>query len=221
MAIIPGSKEYILYELIDPVTNEIRYVGQTSMGLKRRLSCHISKIEKTHKKYWINSLLSKNLKPIINEVKVCYSQEEVNLAEIELIDKYKKEGIKLTNLVSGGNVTSGYKFTEKQKEKMRGRKPHNLGKKVSEKQREEISKSLKEFFILNPKKGIPQSSESKKKIAEKNSKKIALVDDDNNVIKFFNSIKEASIQLNLKESSICKVCKGERNSLFNKKFIYI
>ena len=61
-------KEYILYVLIDPSTNEIRYVGQTSMKLHRRLACHISKREKTYKKDWINSLLIKNLEPIIQEM---------------------------------------------------------------------------------------------------------------------------------------------------------
>ena len=43
-------KKYTLYTLSDPITNEIRYVGQTSMTLNRRLICHLSKKEKTHKK---------------------------------------------------------------------------------------------------------------------------------------------------------------------------
>ncbi len=99
-------KEYILYVLIDPTTNEIRYVGQTSMKLYRRLACHISKREKTYKKDWINSLLTKNLKPIIQEVCKFYSQDEVNTEEINLINEYKNKGIRLTNLVAGGNVTT-------------------------------------------------------------------------------------------------------------------
>jgi len=214
-------KEYILYVLIDPSTNEIRYVGQTSMKLHRRLACHISKREKTYKKDWINSLLIKNLKPIIQEVYKFYSQDEVNIAEINLINEYKNKGIRLTNLVAGGNVTTGYKFTEKQKEKMRGRKPHNLGKVLSAEQKKEISNSLKEFFKENPKKGISQTSESKRKIGDKNSKKTALIDDLGNIIKTFESATAAANEFNLRVNSVQYVCSGGRKSVFKKRFKYI
>lgn len=214
-------KEYILYVLIDPITNQIRYVGQTSMTLKRRLTCHISKKEKTHKKYWINSLIKNGLKPIIKEVAKFNTQEEVNLEEIKLIKKLREDKVDLTNIADGGNVTSGYKFTEEQKNKMMGRKPHNLGKPRSIDEKNKISKSLRDFFKKNPKIGIPHTKESKRKIGDRNSKKVALIDEKKNIIEIFNSVREASFKLNLNETSISKVCLGKRNSLFGKKFIYL
>jgi hypothetical protein len=56
-----------IYMLIDPITNEVRYVGKTVGNIKYRLSAHISeakrKTSKSHKNSWIQSLLNEGLKP--------------------------------------------------------------------------------------------------------------------------------------------------------------
>ena len=57
-----------IYTLSDPITGAIRYVGKT-INLKQRFNKHImesKKSTKSYKKAWINSLLKKELKPIIN-----------------------------------------------------------------------------------------------------------------------------------------------------------
>lgn len=210
-----------MYILIDPISKEIRYVGQTSLSLKRRLYFHFYDNRKSYKKEWLNSLSKKGLKPIVELVDAFKTQEEVNLAEIKLIKHYRNNSSCLTNLCDGGNVTTGYKFTEEQKNKMKGRKPHNLGIPPSEETKKEISNSLKEYLKINKNgfKNKKHSDKTKKTIKEKNSKKIALIDDFGNIIKTWNSIKSAANDLDLKESSISKVCTGKRNSLFNKKFI--
>ena len=55
--------EYI-YTLIDPVTDEVRYVGK-SKNPKTRYNQHIKKLDKsmTPKKQWLLGLFDKGLKP--------------------------------------------------------------------------------------------------------------------------------------------------------------
>jgi len=58
-----------IYKLICPISNEVRYIGQTSYSLEHRLSGHIrktvSKIKNnkrlTHKENWIKTIIEKNL----------------------------------------------------------------------------------------------------------------------------------------------------------------
>jgi hypothetical protein len=98
------EKKYEIYQLKDPITNEIKYVGVTTNGLSKRLSQHISDVKRRPELYkakWINSLLKQNLKPVIELIEVCdiLTWEE---REIYWIKKYKDEGLKLTNLHPGG-----------------------------------------------------------------------------------------------------------------------
>ena len=53
-----------IYILIDPNTNEIRYVGMTKLSLKHRLSLHLKEKKKiTYKSHWIYSLKNNNQIP--------------------------------------------------------------------------------------------------------------------------------------------------------------
>jgi len=38
--------KYTIYKLIDPITNEVRYIGLTFNSLKQRLKSHCSEHEK-------------------------------------------------------------------------------------------------------------------------------------------------------------------------------
>ncbi len=66
--------EVKIYLLIDPITEEIRYIGRTKNTLSIRLSGHLSKansrVFKTHKDNWILNLKNKKLKPIIKLLKI-------------------------------------------------------------------------------------------------------------------------------------------------------
>ena len=64
---------YSIYKLIDPTTNKVRYVGVTTNSLKNRLYQHKynSKKLKTHSAKWINSLLKKDICPIIELIETC------------------------------------------------------------------------------------------------------------------------------------------------------
>lgn len=67
-------KEYKIYSLKSPLSNEIRYIGVTINKLNSRLSQHIYEgrhKDGTHKINWIKSLIKKGLKPIIELVEIC------------------------------------------------------------------------------------------------------------------------------------------------------
>ena len=134
-----------IYSLSDPITNEIRYVGQTN-NLKIRYNQHLNKScdEKnpqynTYKSRWIRKLLSNNLKPIISILETVNTLEESNLRENYYIEKFTNEGIKLTNS-HGGDVTE---FSSETKDKMSVAKK---GKKLEEIVGEDKAKELKVYY---------------------------------------------------------------------------
>jgi len=83
---------YKIYSLNCPLTNEIRYIGYTSLSLEKRLSNHISESSKksskaTYKINWIKSLKNKNSIPTIHLIAVV---EDYKFWEIYYIDYFKK-----------------------------------------------------------------------------------------------------------------------------------
>ena len=98
------QKIYI-YELIDPITDETRYIGKTS-NLKNRLYGHIFRTKTNivfcYKENWIRSLLKQNLKPIMNIIDEV-DESESNFWERFYISLYKSWNCKLTNLTNGGD----------------------------------------------------------------------------------------------------------------------
>lgn len=116
-------REVYIYTLSCPITNDIRYIGQ-SFEPKVRYRRHIfdSRKRKDHKSNWIKSLLEKSLKPILNIIHIC-NESNVDYYEKYYIEEYKKL-YDLTNSKEGGKV---YKMTKEIKDKIRetlkGRKP--------------------------------------------------------------------------------------------------
>lgn len=90
-----------MYSLIDPVTEQERYIGKTDTP-QRRLKEHLQDRRKTHKSNWIASLLSRGLEPamrILEEVPVTQWQER----ERYWIAYYRSLGCPLTNGSDGGD----------------------------------------------------------------------------------------------------------------------
>jgi hypothetical protein len=101
-----------VYVLVDPTTNEIRYVGCTSTSLKARLSVHVS-VARSNQYYgkplnerqeWIMRLQSLGLRPEIRPVgsgtMVTAWRKEAN----KIID-LKAKGANLFNVVAPGRGT--------------------------------------------------------------------------------------------------------------------
>lgn len=92
-----------IYSLIDPETQEVRYVGKSNTPGKR-LVAHVCTTHddcNPHKQNWIKQLKSRGLRPILSII------EETTLdlwpeREIYWIEFYRSMGSNLTNLAGGG-----------------------------------------------------------------------------------------------------------------------
>lgn len=119
---IHGSKNKLIYGFIDPITNELRYIGQSSRGLAEPRA-YLKPSVRKQKRYvcsWIASLYNNyGLKPgiIIIEENI-ETIDKLNELEAFYIDYYRFIGCKLTNLVPGGKSRIGQKHTEETKKKI-------------------------------------------------------------------------------------------------------
>jgi len=114
---------YHIYILKHPITNEIRYVGQTKNTLSNRLYDHLYEARKrknlTYKNNWVFSLLQKELKPKIEMLDYAWGIEEANQIEKTYIKRFKEMGKRLTNSTTGGEGHVPIPLTEEQKDKYR------------------------------------------------------------------------------------------------------
>lgn len=105
-----------IYGLYDE-DNNLRYIGYTSVSLKKRLQRHIARARvkatpNNHRIAWIRGLAAKGKKPKIGLIMSYGTKEKAFEAEIDFIAFYQKQGVPLTNSCSGGKGAPGYKWTE-------------------------------------------------------------------------------------------------------------
>jgi DNA invertase Pin-like site-specific DNA recombinase len=99
-----------IYGLYDPITDELRYIGQTIMSLKRRLQHHLTPQnlgKQRHSSCWLRHLRGRGLKPTIRPLALGFSKEELDQLEVQHISKAKKAGARLTNHTDGGRGQKG------------------------------------------------------------------------------------------------------------------
>jgi len=112
---------YFIYALCEP-TGEIRYIGKTQIGLKKRLGQHLQPsnlVTKTWKNNWIKSLLVKGHEPLLKVIEQHESASTLDEAEIKQIEYYQNKGCNLTNNTKGGRGSAGRKFSKETIEKMK------------------------------------------------------------------------------------------------------
>ena len=206
-----------IYILIDPETQQIRYVGKAN-NITQRYRAHLNRARKhqIHKLNWIKSLKEKGLKPIIEIIDVVPINDWI-FWETYWIAQFKAWGFKLINYTSGGDgCTFGNQTSFK-----KGNKPWNSGtakSKILKGNRGKTENNIKNYFKKNAipwnknitgyttiKKGTFLSQEIKNKISKsltgRESKKKRIVkqlDMNKNLIKEFSSITEAKIQTGIK-----------------------
>ena len=217
-----------IYGLIDPVTNQLRYVGK-SVNPKSRFRKHIqeSKNKQTYKDRWINSILN-GYKPeliIIDEVDLCNWE----FWEKHYISYFKSIGCKLTNTTDGGDNPPNHKGRKRTKEEIEKISKSNLGKKRSEETKIKISQSKKGKKIphlnngkerslshrnnlslslkgrMSPNKGKEFSKEHKEKLSKSSTSKKSVIQMNlnNEIIKIWNSIADAQKELKIRHISDC------------------
>jgi hypothetical protein len=97
----------IIYGLIDPRTNEIRYVGKTSQRLKYRISSHMRDTCNCHRTHWLKELASIGSTPIGTVLEEVHPGDSWQERERWWISELRASGKRLTNNTDGGDGVSG------------------------------------------------------------------------------------------------------------------
>lgn len=206
------EENIFIYGLIDPLTNELRYIGK-SIKPKLRLRRHISDRNKhdSYKDRWLRKLMLNNIKPeliIIDEV----SKTEWEFWEIHYISYYKFIGCSLTNGTIGGDQppsTKGRKHNDISRQKMSESKLGkpipwlNTGKERTKKHRNNLSKSLKGRESNNKGKKYSNTHKEKLRRASTCKKTVLQLTIDGDLIKEWPSVNLAQKELKLKHISEC------------------
>jgi hypothetical protein len=193
--------KYLIYGLVDPRDDLVKYVGRSSDGLARPKS-HFLKYYYDHpirgkiKVYrWIKKLIEGlGLTPGCLVLERFENESSLNDAERKWIKHFRDLGIDLKNLTDGGEGSSGYKHTAEALVKIRAN-----GKIHGERRR-----------------GVPNpvTPDGRKRI--KNQKWCVAIRDQSGTE--YPSISEAARILNINQSSIVGVLAGRRRSAGGKTF---
>lgn len=156
-------KQYIVYALSHPITDEVRYIGKSESGIDRpRQHGHLSHLKKkAHlpSVRWISKLKSQGLDYKIETVEECDSRELLMEAEKFWIAQFRGLGFRLLNICDGGEGFTGH-HTDESKEKIR---QSSTGRLHTEETRTQMSKN---------KSGVPLSETHKKALRKPKSSTI-------------------------------------------------
>ena len=158
--------------MIQSIKNPNRvYIGH-SMNIKGRWTIHVGQLNKQKhhspqlqfhfNKYGLGDLR-------LSVICECERQDLINYEQF-FIDIYKP----YFNCSPNASSTAGYKFTEKQKAKLRGRTPWNKGIPLSDETKKKVSASLRKVVYTEERReafrklktGCKLSEETKRKISE-------------------------------------------------------
>lgn len=210
-----------IYGLVCPVSNEIRYVGQTMNSTDYRFRRHLSNIYKSpsKKNSWLIGLDKKGMLDKVS-IKIIETVDIEVLDEREVfwISHYRSKTDKLTNITPGGKSgCRGYKHTESAKAKIAESNRKRRGRKVSKRGRANISKAMMGQRGHNT--GNKHSQETKDKISNKkkgivswNAKPVIQLTLEGIFIKEWRSGCDAAKNLGLSGGNIQSVIAGKRKT---------
>jgi group I intron endonuclease len=235
-----------IYTLSDPLTKEIRYVGQTINNPSKRLAQHIhqekrSKGRLTHVNSWIRNLKKEGCLPVLEIIDEC-EIEELNNKEIYYIAELKKK-YNLCNHSEGGVGCRGIKHSEESKQKRlltlktskawaEKHKKHSLI--MKEKYKKGGINFGYKYLPLEKRKEIGKNHSNTMKKLFKNDpsysqrmvikiiKPVCLLSADGFILKVYRSASEAARSLNIKDSThVTRVCKKKSKHAFGYRFAYL
>lgn len=233
---------YKLYHLIDPILDEVFYIGITRGRLKERLWNHCSRKTKKYMNWdkWrrIQEIRNKGSRPKILLIEENLTGKQAAEKEIKEIANYKRIlGEKLTNISPGGFFHTEENL-EKLSKRMKGNQ-HAKGNKISPEHKDAIRQASKKrkfskeaiekirsskLGTNNPMFGKTLSSEHKRKMSfalkgrkspktsKALSKSVVQYDSQGRKIAVWPSQKMASETLQIQNSHISEVCNGKRKT---------
>ncbi len=114
-----------IYALKDPRTDEVRYVGQTSVGMVRPRIHKTPSVLKLHPRpfrRWVNQLRALGLMYEIDVIETVTDTHQLNPVETKWIKDFRSRGFDLLNWTDGGGGIRGFRHTESTKEKIRAKR---------------------------------------------------------------------------------------------------
>lgn len=172
-----SDKLHFIYALCHPETKIIRYIGQTSKGMKRPLGYRKRSFYCTNKHLvnWLQKLRKNGLVCGILVIEEFEDEHSLDEREIFWIAKYKEDGNSLLNATDGGGGVRGFKdWTEEEIERRRNifkgkklvfteehKRNLSIAIKNSEKKKEAHKKAIEKL------RGRKHTEEHKKKVRDK------------------------------------------------------
>lgn len=233
----------IIYGLLDPVTEQVRYVGKSKMGIKRakhHAQPSALNVDRTHKGNWIRKLQKDGL---LYEIKILEGGvEDLTWREQVWIAYGRGLGWPLTNITCGGEPgPDGYKWTPEHRAKISAA---NRGRQLTKDQRHRFLEAVANWQMTPGRavalekatsawRGRHHTEESKKRISAgqvgkkmslEGREKIRLANSrpirDLTTGTIYASIKRAAEEVGLCARSICRVLKGRFSQTGGHQFEY-
>lgn len=120
----------IIYSLIDPSDNLIKYIGRTNRDLSIRLYEHINIFTNDKKSAWIKSLKLRGYDPFIE---VLDEVEDTSFWEMYYISLYRSWGFNLKNMNDGGDHSPN--LSSETRDKMRSHRKNKTYAEIYGKER--------------------------------------------------------------------------------------
>lgn len=170
------ASRFLIYGLVDPRTEQVRYIGKSCSGLTRPRNHALPSVLRqhdTHERNWVRSLRKAGLSFKITVLEEVSTGEHLGEIERFWIAQGRGLGWRLTNLTKGGDGTLGYRHTEATKARLRAQSDGRVasaetrakisaasaGRRISADARERIAAS---------KRGKPRSEGTRLKLREAN-----------------------------------------------------
>jgi len=206
------SMEHKVYQLIDPRTNEIRYVGRTNQKLSNRLKRHLTAKDKSHRVNWITNLRNEGLEPIIELICETPSFEKVCELEYYYITKYKDEGFNLVNMTDGGDGSIGFTHDNETKIKLSQQTTKRM---ENPEVKEHLSNVMSEIW-----ENRSDEDKLKNQLNQKGRRNIHQLTIEGEFIKEWVSLREIERELGYFRANISPCLKGEFKQAYGFDWVY-
>lgn len=118
---IGGQRETLIYALLDPRTDEVRYIGKTQRSPRKRHNEHIQDAFRKHRlpvQRWTKHLYDNGSWSCLKHLEYVQAGGDWAAREKHWIDRFRSDGARLLNLTDGGEGLMGHHHSPQTKEKI-------------------------------------------------------------------------------------------------------